>query len=347
MANGKKRIKTKTLRVAGWILLCLCAGVFPQGAALGAQSGDDLPKITLCMAMNATTPQIPLWNMIRSGWPKEAALSIEYWKNLDDLRSMVLPGKGDIWVGHLEGFAQAARRGAPVTLAAVTGWKKFYLVGIDRQTASSAPSSLEEIAAELQQRGVPLPVAPRESPAAAILAGMAARGGPAFTLAPMPAQQLMLEMLRETYPYAILPEPILSALLAKKKNLRILAGLEEEHARRFGGEKRLPWVGIAVHKRFAAENPAFMASFLKELQQAADRAGSADDAVDALPEQVVSSIGRTVLLDSLQRDMILAMPAQDVREEIADFLRAALPELQTPGAADALMDAGFLFTGKP
>ena len=29
-----------------------------------------------------------------------------------------MAGKGDIWIGNLDGFAQAARRGAPVTLIA-------------------------------------------------------------------------------------------------------------------------------------------------------------------------------------------------------------------------------------
>jgi ABC-type nitrate/sulfonate/bicarbonate transport system substrate-binding protein len=230
---------------------------------------------------------------------------------------------------------------------AVTGWKKFYLVGTDRQMAPSSPFSLEEVAEELKQRGLPLPIAPQESPAASILEAMAAHGGPLFTLAPMPAQQLMLEALRGKYPYALLPEPMVSALLAKNKNMRALFSLEEEYARRFGGEKRLPWVGIAVHKRFAAENPAFMASFLKALQgAAADLAENADEAVDALPEQVLSALGRAVLRDSLQRDMILALPAREVRREIADFLRATLPELQTPGAMDTLMNAAFLYAGE-
>ncbi|MDR2696365.1 MAG: hypothetical protein LBC79_08320 [Deltaproteobacteria bacterium] len=343
--NGRKETGTRALRFAGWVWLCLCVWIVQLGTALGAQSHAALPELKLYTALNATTPQIPLWKMIRSGWPEEYALSVNYWKSLDDLRALVLAGKGDIWLGHLEGFAQAARRGAPVTVVAVTGWKKFYLVGTYGHTASS-PFVLEELAAELQQRGLPLPVAPQDSPAASILESMARRGGPRFTLAPMPAQQLMLEMLRGKYPCALLPEPLVSMLLAKKKELRVLAGLEEEYARRFGGEKRLPWVGIAAHKGFAAGNPAFMRSFVHSLQQtAAALAGNAEAAVDALPEQVVSLPGRALLLDSLRRDMVLALPARDAQGEIEDFLRMALPELQTQGAMEALMNAGFLFTG--
>jgi NitT/TauT family transport system substrate-binding protein len=347
MANGKNGKGARGVRLAGWAVLVFCVWSFQLGTALGAQPDPALPKLTLYTAIGATTPQLPLWKMIRSGWPKGYELSVNYWKTLDDLRGIILAGKGDIWLGHLEGFAQAARRGAPVTLVAVTGWKKFYLVGIDRQATYSSPFTLEEAAAELKQRGLPLPIAPQESPAAGILKSMAARGGPAFTLAPMPIQQLVLEMQREKHPYALLPEPILSALLANKNNLRILAGLEEEYARRFGGEKRLPWVGLAVHKRLASENPAFVSFLVQALQQAAaDLAGKADEAVDALPDQVLAAFGRAVLLESLKRDIILALPAREARKEIEDFLRIVLPELQAPGAMDALMRSGFLFMGE-
>ncbi|MDR1243294.1 MAG: hypothetical protein LBM00_11025 [Deltaproteobacteria bacterium] len=328
-------------RVAAVFLLAVTA-FFPDSPPRAAENPER--PLTLYTAMNATTPQIPLWAAIRAGWPAGRELVVEYWKTLDDLRGIILAGKGDMWMGHLEGFAQAAGRGAPVTVVAVTGWKKFYLVGTGRRDFSSSPSALEEIAAELRQNGLPLPVAPRESPAAGILENMTVRGGPQFTLAPMSAQQLVLEMLRGKYPYAVLPEPMVSALLARQKDIRVLVSLEEEHARRFGGEKRLPWVGIAVHRDFAAENPAFMLSFLKILQQAAaDLEGNAEAAVDALPEEVVSMLGRAVLLDSLQRDMLLVLSANEARREIEDFLRMALPELRTPGAMDALMGAGFLF----
>jgi NitT/TauT family transport system substrate-binding protein len=230
-------------------------------------------------------------------------------------------------------------------VAAVTGWKKFYLVGKSGQTFST-PSILEEIAAELTQRGLPLPVSPQDSPAAGILKSMALRDGFQLTLAPMPSQQLMLEMLRGTYPYAILPEPLVSTLLAKQNNFRVLISLEEEYARRFGGEKRLPMVGIAVRTEFAARNPAFVRSFVQALQQAGmELAGNAHAAVDALPDTVVSMLGRDVLLDSLQRDMILVLPAWEARQEIEDFLRMTLPELRTPEAMEALMNAGFLLTG--
>lgn len=342
-SNEYKRSGTGVLRFIA--LLCLCAWTFMPEAVWGEEGQPAPPKLVLYTAMNATTAQMPLWKMIRSGWPQDYSLSVNYWKTLDDLRGMMLAGKGDIWIGHLEGFALAARRGAPVTVLAVTGWKKFYLVG--RGMAASKPPTLEDIAAELKRNGMALPVAPRESPAASILEGIALRGGPQFTLAPMPPQQLMLEMLRGKFPYAILPEPMLSALLAKDQTIQVLISLEEEYARRFGGEQRLPWAGIAINKDFAARNPAFVASFIQMLQQAgAELADDPKASVDVLPEQTVSLLGRAVLLDSLRRDKVFVLPAHAVKREIEDFLRVALPELQAPSAMKAIMDAGFLYTEK-
>jgi NitT/TauT family transport system substrate-binding protein len=78
-------------------------------------------------ATGATTAALPLLGALEKGWPGGAVV-VEEWKNLDDLRGLVLSGKGDVWAGHLEAFGRAAARGAGVRLVAVTAWKKFYFV---------------------------------------------------------------------------------------------------------------------------------------------------------------------------------------------------------------------------
>jgi len=205
-------------RFFGWVWLCLCVWIFQSETAFGAQDRPILPEVSVYMAMNATTPQIPLWKLIRSGWPEGYSLSANYWKTLDDLRGAVLAGKGDMWVGHLEGFAQAARRGAPVRLMAVSGWKKFYLVGQAGQAGSSLPA-LEDIAAELQRQGLPLPVAPQESPAIGILEAMARRGGPAFALSPPPSS-LCWKCCAESIPGRFCPSRWFPCCWQGKKSFR-------------------------------------------------------------------------------------------------------------------------------
>lgn len=308
----------------------------------------------LYTALTATTPQIPLWAAVNEGWPGgtnkpdradtvggtgHGGLTVEYWKTLDDLRGIMLAGKGDIWVGHLEGFAQAALRGAPVTLVAVTGWKKFSFVG----PKASPATGMDTLAAELRQTGEPLAIAPQDSPALAVLENVKQRGGPSFAIAAMQPQQLMLEMLRGTRNHALLPEPLVSTLLAKRPDLHAAFGLEEEYSRLYGGQARVPWVGIAVNSRFAESEPETVGKLLTAMQAHAARlAATPEDAIAALPENVRKSVGEDAIRASLPRDMILALPATSVQEEIAAFLRMVLPQT-TPARLDALLDGPFLF----
>lgn len=318
------------------LLLFAAQAAFPAGAKAGEEKAQSPVLYT---ALAATTPQIPLWAAINEGWPGNAPVTVEYWKTLDDLRGIVLAGKGDIWVGHLEGFAQAALRGAPVRLVAVTGWKKFYFLVPEASPAKDMPS----LAEELRLKNIPLAVAPQDSPALAVLESVKRRGGPAFSPAAMQPQQLLLEMLRGSRQYALLPEPLVSSLLARKPDLRVAAGLEDELARLYGGPARLPLVGVAVHARFAEKHPEKVRELAAAMRRHAERlAGDADAAVAALPENIRQSVGEAVIRASFPRDTILALPAAEIREEIRGFLRMVLPG-EDPAKLEALTDGPFLF----
>lgn len=328
-----------TLTLSAFLLLCGLVAAAERGLA----AENPPQELTLYSALSATTPQMPLWGAVRRGWPGPGRqLKVEYWKSMDDLRGLLLAGKGSLWIGHLEGFAQAARRGAPVTLLAVTGWKKFYFVGREAPPPA-AGGLLAALAADLGAHGQALAVAPRDSPALSLLEEIAGQGGPVFKTAALSAPQLMLEMSRNAWRYALLPEPLVSVLLLKDPSLRALAGLEDEFAGRFGGPARLPLAGLAVHSELAAACPELLEELLDKMRAAAsDMAKDREAAVAALPAEVLSSLGKEAALASLERDLILSLPARDIEDEISSFLRLVLPE--TRASAPALPES-FIFRG--
>ena len=314
-----------------------------HGAWAGAGQAAAPRELTLYTALGATTPQMPLWGAIRQGWPGPGyRLKVEYWKNMDDLRGLLLAGKGDLWIGHMEGFAQAARRGAPLPLLAVTGWKKFCFVGREAPAGTAPENMLEAVAEDLRRNGATLPMAPQDSPASSLLAELARRGGPEFKIAPLSAPQLMLEISRGKWSYALLPEPLVSVLLLKNPAWRVLAGLEEELARRFDGQPRLPLAGLAVNAALAKENPELLEDLLDKMRAAAAAMEKQpEEALDALPQEVLNALGPEVIRASLGRDMLLALPAREIEPEIASFLRLVLPK-DAGGPAD-IVPEHFIF----
>ncbi|MCV6602515.1 MAG: hypothetical protein OIF54_13315, partial [Cohaesibacter sp.] len=89
-------------------------------------------------------------------------LETKFWKGLADLEGLMLAGKGDIWVGHIDGFAKAASRGAPVQLVSVTGWKKFYIL-----SRNADISSFDDVLNLPENH--PIAVAPPHTPVVPIL----------------------------------------------------------------------------------------------------------------------------------------------------------------------------------
>ena len=331
-----RRFTRQTIRTACCVAFALLFFAVPVAAQ---------KQITLYTALTTTTPQMPLWAAIRDGWPQDKTLAVEYWKNLDDLRGIMLAGKGDVWVGNIESFVQAALRGAPVTLVAVSGWKKFYFLA----PQGEAFDDMTAFAAKLREKGLELAVTPQDGPSLNILEKTAQQGGPAFSIAAMPPQQLMLEILRGTRQYALLPEPLLSGVLAKKPSLHAVLSLEEEFSRHHGGPARMPLAGIAVHTRFAKENPERVRELVSLMVQAAPKlAQDADAAIAVLPSEVLAALGRDVIAASLPRDTLFVAPAAAVRTEIAAYLAMTMTKTrEAKNRLEALLDGPFLFNAPP
>jgi NitT/TauT family transport system substrate-binding protein len=334
-----------------------------------ASAGDGPGgKVLVYSATGATTAALPLMGALERGWPG-SPVAVEEWKNLDDLRGLVLSGKGDVWVGHLEAFGRAAARGAGVRILAVTAWRKFYFVsgpfrgpadgeggrggtpgpGTPGGEAGYWPQSPGELASLLASERLPLYAAPQSGPSTGILSRIAAMGGPSFDARALPMQQVLLELASGRARAALVPEPGATAALAKNPRLRIVGSLEDEHARLAGGPGRLPHAGIAADASFVREQPGLVRE-LQELMGASARELAAmppEEAVTHLPRALREAVGETVLAESLARDPIGSVNAADAAHEIEGFLCLAAAELCAGGRLDPAFPRDFILENPP
>ena len=272
----------------------------------------DLPVLTFYTSAAATFPQMPVWSALSSGRLNDLCrVEVRLWKNLDDLRGIILAGRGDLWLGSTEVLAQARRCGAPVALLTVNGWRKFYL--LSRNPGDTATESLA---------GRTLPYAPVGSPGAAVLKALTTRGFPAMDLSPFEPRQLELSLLAGRFDAALVPEPQATILLSKDPGLRVIAGVEDLYSRLTGGPPRLPLACLAVNTRTARLHPELMAKLVKILMDEGRRIKEDPErGLAALPEEFESYIPRDLIRRSLARDMILVEPASAVSKEIEAFLK--------------------------
>jgi NitT/TauT family transport system substrate-binding protein len=322
--------------------------LFSSGALLAEE--DQVPsEVAVYSATGGTTVVLPLLGAVKAGWP-HAKLIMNEWKNLDDLKGLTLAGKGDIWLGHVESLALAASRGAPVALIAVTAWKKFYFVSLKLELRPGEPpewpKDLGELSEYLNKNGLELASAPKNNPAQGVLDSLKALGGPSFKVIGLPPQQVILELNTKRRSAAILPEPIVTAALLKNPDLKIIANLEEEYAKKTGGKPRLPHAGVAANRNFISKYPALTDELLLDMKKAASEMEkeSPEEMVNLLPESTQNSLGRETLIDSFSRDHVHMETAWEAKGEIEAFVCLTAPSLCVSGKPVPEL-SGFIYEG--
>ena len=239
------------------------------------------------------------------------------WRSQAQLQALLLAGKGDFWIGSLETMAKCRAKGAPVKLLAVTGWRKWSLIGARSphgwSEALKAPAIL---------------TAPPDNPAATLLAGMLqAKGLPIPRFQFCEPKQLSLQMLASETSPALVASPMAEAILAQNHSLVRIAHLESVKAELFGGEARLPWAGVACN---AETVPPEKAALLLEALLQADQAlhtMTPEEIAGLWPAEYHQLVAPEKLRLSLEHDLLLLEPAASVRAEIETFLKlAGLPQ---------------------
>lgn len=279
--------------------------------------GDDPahPTLRLFTTAGATTPQLPLWAAVQHGTVSQLFnLDVELWNSTDQLQNLLLAGKGDLWFGHVDGFALAARRGAPVRLLAVTGWRKFAIV--------SRTTDFPGIAA---YRG-PLAYTPPGIPAVPVLKGLLGAEADGIEFSPFEPQALAQKLASGQIDTALAPEPLVTQLLQKVPGLKVVAQLEDFYGRRQGTPPRMPIAGLAVNTETARRYPSEIAALVDLLE----REGTALEANShgaerLLPAIFERTIPRQIAALSLLRDKIHVEPAPAARDEIIRYLKLAAP----------------------
>ncbi len=280
--------------------------------------GNDpsLPTLTFYTTGLATTPQLPFWRAVKHGGIlKKCNIRVRLWKNLDDLRGILLAGEGDLWLGHTDGFAQAASRNAPVRLMATTGWRKFYLVSTDPEK-----KDFEDF------EGRSLAFAPPGSPAIPVLESISREGAKPIEFRSHEPRQLAMKLVKGDIDAALLPEPLVTTLLLKVKGLKVMACVEEAYGLHTGGPTRMPIAGLAVNAETAEKHPELMKTIAREmLEQGKFLEKNPRAGVDSLPPQFEAFVSRDMVLASLERDPVAVELSYDIKDEILDYLGIVHP----------------------
>lgn len=265
----------------------------------------------------STTPQLP-WLQAEADGTLSGVKRMS-WRSPAQLQALMLGGKGDFWLGSVEGMARARKAGAPVRIVAVTGWRKWVLIGKEEGTWRQALANVR------------LASCPPGNPGVLLLQNlMENNGGKLGGVRFFETRQLMMKLLAGQELPALIAEPMAGRILEKNPSLRRLASLEEIKAELLGGEKRVPWAAFAINERTAEQNPGLAQDVVKKLVDASQKlnAMAHEDVVKLWTGELAENIEPEMLLKSLNEDLILTVPASEAVEEVREFLKIVAPDVE-------------------
>lgn len=320
--------------VLGYLIFrgCMVALKVRSDSIFTEGSNSSLPTLDLYTAGTATTPQLALFAGIAHGEVSRLFnIRVHLWKNPDELLVNVLAGKGDLWVGHTEGFAMARKRNAPVQILAFTSYRKFFII------ASRGVKGLRD----LSNRTVAY--SPPGSPAVPLMEAIMNKTQLRIRLEPHEMKELSLLISSGRINTAILPEPLVSVLLSRHGNFSVIGCVEDLFLKETGYRGTLPVAAIAVNVITAGKYRDRIAE-LQEIivRQSKNIAVEGEKASVYFPSYLEEYVSRDIVAQSLKRDKPLARYGEETRNDLNAYLRVVHPELFT-GSDTFDMDGNFLW----
>ncbi len=276
---------------------------------------EDKRQLEIYVNPSTTTPQLQ-WLQATQSIKNDTSLPVimhKHWRSQAQLHSLMLAGQGDFWIGSLDSMAKCRAKGAPVKLLAVTGWRKWSLIG-----SQSITNWCEAVST------TPVLTAPPENPAAPLFSRMLQAKGlqqPHFQF--FEPKHLALQMITSKATLALTASPMTEAILSQNPKLSRLASLEDIKADFFGGDARMPWAGIGYNEKSVSRETADkILSYLVDAEKVLHDL-SIEQIIALWPEDYHQTISLEKLQLSLKQDVILCIPATEIKNEIIEFFRLA------------------------
>lgn len=120
---------------------------------------------------------------------------------------------------------------------------------------------------------------------------------------------------------AIVPEPALSALMAKKENVKIFKGLNDEYKEIADSEHGYPQATIIVKKSFLEENKDFTNIFLDNVKEGIEWANDNPSELATYCEEIEVSTEKPIIEKSIERANLKFVPIEESKDIYKNYYK--------------------------
>ncbi len=245
-------------------------------------------------------PCIPLVSL-----PQGQGVQVIWYKSMNEATQRIIEGKADVSIIPVNSMALLYNKGVQVQLGAVSTWGILYLVSGDPGVrewkdlkGKSVAVGARGFSPDLVFRGLLLKNGLKAGEDVNVFYGTSSEIAQMVV-----AGKLLL---------AVLPEPLLTSVLAKNGQVKIIMNLEQEWEKAFPEIRGLPQAGLAVSKKFVQEQPAAWQQFSRNYAQSLEayvenpeKIGPQEEKVFDLPAEIIKqSLDRSSLKFQSGRESI-------------------------------------------
>lgn len=283
-------------------IIMAAAGCAKYTQAPAAKTGAGAVRVQAPLA----PPSIPLVSMTG-----DRDVEVIWYSKDAEAMSRIIDDSVDVSIISVNSMAVLYNRGANIQLAAVNTWGILYLVSGDPQVKGWADLKGKTVAVGAKGYSPDL-----------VFRGLLKKNGLAekdvkivYGTSPEIAQMIIAKKIS----LAVLPEPLVTSVLSRSKELGIAMNLEQEWVKAYPDALGLPQAGLAVSSRFMAENPSAWQEFYDKYNKSLLSYVNNHEKIGAAEEKALS-VPAAVIKESLGRSNLKLQNAQESRESVSRYL---------------------------
>lgn len=311
-------------------IILLLAMLMLTVMVVGCADKPALEKVVI--QAPSAPPTAPLLQMVADQpLGPDTTVELIFYKSVEEATARIIKGEAHMTILPLNVAAKLYNKETDVKLANVSTWGLLYLLSSNNNINHWSDLQGQQIAVGAQGA----------SPDIITRYLLAKNNVPLedlkITYASSPEiAQMMLQGMIDT---AVLPEPLVTNVLAKNPNIKIVLDYNEEWQQAGEGNTSLPQAGMVVLGSFAKEHPDVLNKLQQAYQQSIEKVVSNPASASQLVEQQFN-IPAPVFEKSMTRTKLAFATAQQAKPDVENYL-AKLLSLSPDMVGGQLPDENF------
>lgn len=235
-------------------------------------------------------------------------------KTPENIVTSVMKGEPDIAIVPSNVAATQYNKGVGYKIAATTGWGSFYLVSTEKikDIKDLKGKDIYNIG-----KGLTPDIVTRD-----VLIHLGFNVDKDITFSYLNGvTELAPTILSGKAKFAVIPEPALSQVLAKKPDLNIIMNLNDEWKKQNDSKYGFPQATVIVKEDLIKNNKEFVDKFLKELENSVNYSLEDKKELGTICEEIGVSANKDIITKSIEKSNLKYVPIEDSKKEYNTYFK--------------------------